>query len=231
MAKGRIVRVVALISLLGVLAFIGWWLWYTPSGQEFSEHPVRNAHQWIERHRVIAPIIVIGLYILVTVLGILPVWWIQVAAGFAFGTVKGVLWSDIGASAGALAAFTMSRWLAADWFHKKVESRMVKLRALDEKLGHNGFLVVMLVRLSHAAPFGLSNYMFGLLNITARDVALGTLLGGLPSITATVMLGHDRHSFSHPRFWIILGVMNVALLIPVLLRYLRPGWFKKMGIE
>jgi len=231
MGKGRIIRIAAILALMIALGLIAWWVWYTPSGQEFSEHPVRNAHHWIDRHRVIAPLTVILAYIFVTSLGVLPVWWLQVASGFAFGTVMGIVWCDLGATAGAVAAFGLSRFLAADYFHKKVESRMARLRNLDEKLGHNGFLVVMLVRLSHAAPFGLSNYMFGVLKINLRDVALGTLLGGIPSITATVMLGHDPHSARQARFWIVLGILNVALLIPVLVRYLRPQWFKKMGIE
>ena len=45
---------------------------------------------------------------------------------------------------------------------------MVKLRKLDEKLDHNGLLVIMLARLMHVVPFGISNFMFGLIGISVE---------------------------------------------------------------
>jgi len=233
MPQGRNARIVALIILLCLLA-LGWWLLvFTQRGQLLIHDPhafARDAHVWVHHHRIIAPAVLCALYVVLTVLA-MPVWWLQVIAGFAFGIWMGIFWCDLAATLGAVCVLSISRWLAADWFHKKVEARMAKLRGIDHKLGHNGFLVVMLVRLSHVAPFALSNYMFGLIEISARDVAIGTMLGGLPSITATVMLGHNPHAYETLRFWAILLTMNVVLLAPVLLRYLRPGWFKKIGVE
>ena len=234
MPKGRLQRLVALFVLGCLIALGWWWFTFTASGQQLIHEPhtfATRAHEWVHHHRFIAPAVVVCLYIVLTVLGLLPVWWLQVIAGFAFGTWMGVFWCDIAAAIGAVAAMLTSRWLAADWFHKRVESRMARLQQIDEKLGHNGFLVVMLVRLSHVAPFGLSNYMFGLLNITPIDVLLGTLLGGLPAIMAVVMEGSDPHAYRKPYFWILLGVTNAVLFIPVLLRYWKPRWFRKFGVE
>src|SRR6185436_6076927 len=103
-----------------------------------------------------------------TILG-LPVWWLQILAGYGFGLLMGVIWSQIGATLGATTVFQISRWLGADWFHQKVESKATKLKAIDERLGHNGLLVVMAVRLMHFLPFAISNYLFGLTTITAID--------------------------------------------------------------
>jgi uncharacterized membrane protein YdjX (TVP38/TMEM64 family) len=108
---------------------------------------------------------------------------------------------------------------------------MKALSSLDEKMGHNGFLVVMAVRLSHVLPFALSNYAFGITRISVRDVALGTALGGIPAVAISVLLGADVHPLHDWRVMCIIAAVNVVLIVPVAVRYLKPEWFKKMGVE
>jgi uncharacterized membrane protein YdjX (TVP38/TMEM64 family) len=189
-----------------------------------------TVQSWVHRHRVIAPLIFVSIYIALALLA-LPLWWLQMLGGYSFGIFLGVMWSQIGATIAAPITVMLSSWIAADWFHRKIESRMAKLRALDEKLGHNGFLVVMAVRLTHLMPFGLSNYAFGLTTIPPRDAAVGTLLGGIPTVTMYVLFGVDPRWFENWRYILALAVLNVALIVPVLLRYLKPEWFKRMGLE
>jgi len=202
--------VAALILLLG-----------TAQGRQIAHHPQIIGHdvqRWTAAHPYLSPLIVIVIYIIATLL-LLPVWWMQVLAGCGFGLLWGVIWCDLGAT------------LAADWYHAKVESRLQKLRKLDEKLGHNGFLVVMAVRLIHVLPFSLSNYLFGLTRITLIDVAMGTFLGNLPALTLYVTLGADPQRMATVEFVFLLVGMNLMLLTPLALRYLFPGRFKRMGIE
>src|SRR5258708_6606766 len=114
MDKGRTRRVMALVVLGVLLALAWWWLAFTPGGQDLMHRPhhvAKSARGWIEAHRIIAPVVVIVVYVALTVLA-LPVWWLQVMAGFAFGLWFGVLWCDLAATVGALAAFWLSRWLA-----------------------------------------------------------------------------------------------------------------------
>jgi uncharacterized membrane protein YdjX (TVP38/TMEM64 family) len=161
----------------------------------------------------------------------MPVWWLQIMCGYATGLLWGVFWCQIAATISAIITFHFSKWLAADWFHNKVESKMAKLRALDEKMGHNGFLVVMAVRLIHVMPFSLSNYAFGLTKITGRDVLVGTLLGGIPGVAIYVTGGANPKLMATWQYWGWLVLLNVVLLIPLILRYIRPAWFRRIGVE
>jgi uncharacterized membrane protein YdjX (TVP38/TMEM64 family) len=190
----------------------------------------QTVHSWVNSHRLAAPAIYICVYIALAVLA-LPLWWLQMIAGYTFGLLGGVLWSQIAAGIAAPLIVLLSRWLAADWFHKKIESKMEKLRVLDEKLGHNGFLVVMAIRLTHVMPFGLSNYALGLTRIPLIDVAVGTLLGGIPTVTLYVLLGFNPRLLEDWRYIVGIAMLNVALIIPVALRYLKPEWFKRLGLE
>jgi uncharacterized membrane protein YdjX (TVP38/TMEM64 family) len=220
---------VALLLLLLVLAIIAWYIVFkTPFGEQLRERHAVNA--WVRQHRLIAPAILVTLYVILAVL-MLPVWWLQALAGYCLGLFWGIVWCEMGAVIGATLSLILSRWLVGQWFRQRYESRMAKLHAFNEKLGHNGLLVVMGVRLCHMLPFGLSNYLFGLTRITIMDVVLGTLGGGLPAVAFYVALGVGRHLLRDWRFWTTLGAVNILLLVPLALRYIKPQWFKRIGVE
>jgi uncharacterized membrane protein YdjX (TVP38/TMEM64 family) len=103
--------------------------------------------------------------------------------------------------------------------------------ALAEKLGHNGFLVVMAVRLMHINPFGLSNYAMGLTRIRAREAAIGTLLGNIPAVAFYVGVGGGYRPWKNWHFTGGLVLVNILLLIPLALRYYKPQWFRRIGLE
>lgn len=222
--------------LLVILALVGAGLYVafaTPLGAQLRSHPKAfhaEVHALAANHPLAAPALVVGLYVLLTV-SMMPIWWVPVLAGAGLGLVRGIIWCQVGAIAGALITFWLSRWVAADWFHGKVESKMHKLRSLDEKLSHNGFLVVMVARLIHVLPFGPSYYMFGLTTMTARDVLLGTLLGYLPTCMLFAKTGTGWRPGERMDYLFAVAAVQGLLLIPVLLRYLAPDWFKKVGIE
>ena len=234
-------RLLLLAVLLALIAGVLYVIFETPLGARFRHNPRSlriEFREWVNAHRLIAPLGFILLYVVVS-LCCLPVWWLGILAGFAFGLVLGLVWSIIGASVAACCCFGFARTLLAEYFQRKFESPVavgrgswhLKLRELDEKLGHNGFMVVMVSRLMHFLPFGPSNYLFGVTRITWTEVAVGTFLGSIPSIALWVLPGAGIRMREH--WWIpaLIGGLNVLLLVPILLRYLKPQWFKKIGVE
>lgn len=223
----RVAGMLLIIALISGVVL----LFTTSTGRRIRGNPrhlYQAIHPFIARHPVISPALFIGVYV-VLAMAALPVWPLQAAGGMAFGLFQGVGFSLTGSTIGAVLTVIISRWIAADWVQQRVESRMEKLKQLDETLGHNGFLVVMTVRLIHALPFGLCNYALGLTRVSLVDVALGTVLGGIPA--ASFYVGMGTPFFGRWRFYAVLAGINLLLLLPLILRYLRPQWFKKMGIE
>lgn len=228
---GRIVFIALL--LLAAIAFAYFWYW-TPTGTEMRHQ--RVVHHWMIAHPLIAPLALIGLYMVLSLTIALPVWPIQVIAGRSLGLLEGIIVCEIGSTLAAGLSAWMAEWAFGDFFAARVESKIKKLRDLEAKLDHNGLLVVMATRLLHVVPFGLSNYLFGLLHISARSVMLGTLLGNLPAVCWYVGLGafSDLGWSNLSRHWIffsILAAINLLLLALLHLRYRRPEWFRRMGIE
>jgi uncharacterized membrane protein YdjX (TVP38/TMEM64 family) len=233
-------RRIALLALLLIVAIAFACFWYlTPTGKAWRhEHAI--AH-WMEAHRLLAPLGVVAIYLLMGTLA-MPVWWLQLLAGRTLGLVEGIVVCQTAATLSAALTAWLAQWSASDFLTVRVEQSMKKLRALEAKLGHNGLLVVMATRLVHVVPFGLSNYLFGLLRIRVRAVLVGTLLGNLPAVCwlvgagsflrGGVHLGLDLADLrEHASFFIWLAVLNIALLGLLRLRYVRPQWFAKIGIE
>jgi uncharacterized membrane protein YdjX (TVP38/TMEM64 family) len=221
-------RLLVLSTLIALAAGAAWFLYFTETGIWLRETPV--IRDWIKARPTIAPIVFVVLYSIVGALA-LPVWWMQVIAGYCFGTTMGVVWCQTGAVVGAVISLRIGHWLFGDWFHDKVESHRERLRALDERLGHNGLLVVTAVRLCHVMPFGVSNYLFSVTRISLIDVVIGTLLGGTFSKMIHVPLGKDPKLLLSTEYWAIIVGVNLVLLFPLLLRYLFPHWFKRIGVE
>jgi uncharacterized membrane protein YdjX (TVP38/TMEM64 family) len=221
------------LLLLGLLAVALWLLFTTETGKKIQAHPQTlqtEIQSMVARHPLGSTALFLTVYILIVTLGVLPVWWLQILAGIGFGLWFGTFWSVVAATISAPLGVLLSRWFAADWYHKRVEAKIERLRKLDETLGHNGFLVVMAVRLAHMLPFGLSNYALGLIKVSLMDVVLGTFLGSIPSIALSVGIGagYRPHDW---RFITTLICINAALLLPIAARYLRPKWFRKIGVD
>jgi uncharacterized membrane protein YdjX (TVP38/TMEM64 family) len=226
-------RLAMLVLLLCLIAAAIYTLFFTPYGQQLRENPhIAGMHfrTWVQSHHLVAPAILLTLYIVGT-LSLMPVWWLQILAGYGFGLWFGVAYSLTGATLAAVCSFFVARVLLADYVHEKFEARHARLRELDEKMGHNGLLIVMAARLMHFLPFGVSNYLFGISRITLMDVILGTFLGNAPAIAFYVAVGAGIKPLRNWRFMVCVTAINILLLVPVALRYWRPQWFKRIGVE
>jgi uncharacterized membrane protein YdjX (TVP38/TMEM64 family) len=219
MTRAAAERCASLLILIFLAALVAYFLFYTEAGARW--HHREYVHARVHEHPIIAPLAFIVAYIVLAVL-VLPVWWLQVLAGYCFGLIPGILVCEAGATLAAVSSAGVSRWLAADWFHKKVESHMARLRSLDEKLGKNGLLVVLTIRLLHVVPFSISNYALGLLEVRIRDVAIGTLIGGITTNASYAAAGAFGMQLLHN--WKFIGgivALNLGTIAAVWLVHRR----------
>jgi uncharacterized membrane protein YdjX (TVP38/TMEM64 family) len=128
-----------------------------------------------------------GAYILGAVL-LAPGSVLTLAAGFAYGPLLGTLLVSPVSVLAATAAFFIGRYTARDWVARKVSTHE-NFAAIDRAIAHNGFKVVLLLRLSPIFPFNLLNYALGLTGVRARSYVGASLLGMLPGTFLYVYLG------------------------------------------
>ncbi len=117
-----------------------------------------------------------------------PASWITLLGAFTLGFWRSLVPLSAGHFLGSCAAFLVSRYLARDWFERRLAGN-ARLGAIDRAVAEQGFKIVLLSRLSPLLPFGMVSYSFGLTNISLRKYALATWLGMSPGTLLYVYLG------------------------------------------
>ena len=142
---------------------------------------------WIERHQETSWLAFVAAYVVAAVL-VIPGSILTLAAGFLFGLPIGVVLVSIGSVLGASAAFLVGRFFARDWVAHRIAG-LPRFKALDSATRHEGFLIVLLARLSPLFPFNLLNYGLGLTGVKFRDYVLASWAGMLPVTVVYVYIG------------------------------------------
>lgn len=162
------------------------------------------------------------LYIIATVAGF-PASILTLGAGAVFGILTGSLLVIIGATIGATAAFLIGRYLARNVVAQHVE-RNPRFQAVDEAVGHAGFKIVLLTRLSPVFPFTLLNYLYSITKVKLADYFLASLIGMIPgtvlyvylgSIAASVATGTLPDSPARKIFTIVGLLLTIAVAVYV----------------
>ena len=215
-------RLLTPLLLVTIIAAI-WFATATETGRRLTRRPHEmgeSARVWVAQHPVAAPLIFIGLYIICGLL-LLPIWWIQILAGYGLGLVWGCVYMLLAAGIAATIALVFSRWLGGEWLRCRIEARLDRVRQIENLLGHNGLLLVMTLRLLPIVPFGISNYLLGFTPVRVRDIFLGSILGGFPALTLYVTAGADYRLFGFWQYWVMFIGISLLLLTPLAIVYFR----------
>ena len=108
-----------------------------------------------------------------------PTLWFCALIGYLYGLPVALALSLAAVFAGAVVAFSVARWLLRDEVRALVAGRP-RWRAVVEAVGDEGVRLVVLLRL--AGPHNLLNLVLAASTLRARDFALGTLIGSIPSV-------------------------------------------------
>lgn len=141
---------------------------------------------WVGDAGALGPMLFVAFYAVATVL-FLPGSVLTLAAGALFGPVRGSLYSLAGATAGAVMAFLIARYVAGDWVERKAQGRLARLvRGVEEE----GWRFVAFVRLMPLFPFNLLNYALGLTRIPLAQYAAASAVCMLPGAFAYAYIGY-----------------------------------------
>jgi uncharacterized membrane protein YdjX (TVP38/TMEM64 family) len=125
--------------------------------------------------------------VLVTIL-MLPAFLMTVGAGYLFGVPVGMAVAFAGVMIGAAAAFLIARYFARERV-ERAASRDRRFAALDRAIAEKGWRIVILLRMSAAVPFVLSNYVYGLTSLRFGQYIGASAVGMLPLLFLFTSLG------------------------------------------
>ncbi len=188
--------------------------------------------QWVASLGPLAPLAFVLLYTITPAL-FLPGLPLTIAGGILFGPFWGVVYSIVGATAGASLSFFVSRYIARDWVATKLTGP--RWKQLDESVAKNGWKIVAFTRLVPLFPFNLLNYAFGLTPIRFLPYAVTSFICMLPACIAFIVFSSSLMDLFKgkvsPAF--LIGVLLIALvsMIPLLMRKLKRGGENELGLS
>ena len=157
----------------------------------------------------LAPLAFMGAYLVAAPL-FLPGSILTIAGGALFGPVWGTLYTLVGATAGATAAFLVARYVASDWVAERAGGRA---KRLIEGVEAEGWRFVALTRLMPLVPYNLLNYALGLTRIPVGQYVVASFVCMAPGVFAYTWLGYaGREALAGNKNTVILALVALGLL-------------------
>jgi uncharacterized membrane protein YdjX (TVP38/TMEM64 family) len=176
--------------------------------------------EFTAQHYIPTVAVFILVYIVAVALSIPGATILTLTAGFLFGFF-GVIYVNIGASAGAVLAFLAARYLIGDWVQKRYGE---KLASFNREIADNGYNYLLTLRFIPLFPFFLINIFAGLTRVPLATFAWTTMVGILPGSFVYIYTGRQLGMIDKPgdilSWQIILAFVLLGLLAlsPVLIK-------------
>ena len=144
---------------------------------------------------------------------------LTLTAGFLFGSIFGVLFVNIGATFGAIAAFLFARYILGDKIQKKYNKQLSKF---NKELEANKYQYLFSLRFLPIFPFFLVNFLCGVTKLDIKTFVITTTLGIIPasfvftyagSQLATINSLGDVFTKEILFAFILLGILTLTPLI------------------
>ncbi|GAB4371200.1 MAG: TVP38/TMEM64 family protein [Bacteroidetes bacterium] len=176
---------------------------------------------WFRGFGIWAPIVFIAVWIVATVF-FLPGLPITIVGALIFGPIWGSVYSLIGSTLGATAAFLVGRYAAREMVENLIR-RNATLARIDEGVRRHGWRMLMITRLVPLFPFNAQNYVYGLTRIPLVTYVLVSLVCMAPATVAYNFLAGAVRSGNFGRFFLYLAIAAVLLVVLSLI----PGWIRR----
>ncbi len=150
---------------------------------------------------------------------------VLIVAGILFDTQIAIVLVTLATQLAASFAFVIARYLAADWFLRRM-ARRPWFHRFSSELSVNSFSVVLFARLSHLFPFIPVSYACGILPLRFPAYFWGTFVGLLPTTVTFIYLGkifgcallEGKAEIPPDVYWklgTVLVVLAILSLVPI----------------
>jgi uncharacterized membrane protein YdjX (TVP38/TMEM64 family) len=150
---------------------------------------------WLESHPALGVLAVIAVYIVATICFV-PGSLLTIGTSFAFGKAFHNAWFAtllasiavfVGASLGSISCLLLGRYLFRGPVERMAQNYPIIL-AFDRAMQHNGFYIMLLLRLSPLIPYNALDYLSGITSISLKDYTYA-MIGLLPGTVVFCFLG------------------------------------------
>jgi uncharacterized membrane protein YdjX (TVP38/TMEM64 family) len=205
-----------LLGLIGIVHFSG-------LGQNIRLENATILRDWVAGFGPAGPVVYILLYIAACLL-LVPGFPITIFGALAFGPVLGTVFTSIGSTLGAAAAFITARYAARNMVENWLGDNET-FRRIDRGVEKQGWRMLMVTRMVPLFPFNLQNFAYGLTRISLGTYVLVSWISMIPgTIAYNFMAGSVVAGEGDPgRILVYLAIGAVFFVFVSLI----PGWIRK----
>ena len=145
-----------------------------------------------------------------------------IVGALVFGPVRGSLYSSVGATIGATAAFLVGRYAARGMVEDLIRKNAA-LRKIDDGVEQQGWRMLMITRLVPVFPFNAQNYVYGLTRISLPTYIVVSFICMLPGCIAFNFMAGSVRTGEFGKALIYLAAGAIVFVVLSLI----PGWIKK----
>ncbi|MDY7040778.1 MAG: TVP38/TMEM64 family protein [Chloroflexota bacterium] len=200
---------IALLLIALTLLVAAVLIWYKPFLAFFGDR--ERVADYIRRWGAWAPVVTIGFQVLQVIAAPVPGQALDVANGYLFGPLWGTVYSMIGMLVGSFIAMGLTRR-----FGRPLAERLVGEQALervDHYARHRGPVFFLIFFLMPVVPNDVACFLAGLTAIPLAELMLIALVGRMPSIVVSNLVGATVTELTLPQMIAFgAGTLLVALV-------------------
>lgn len=206
-ARTRFRQVAALAAAAGVLiGMLALWQ-FTPLAQVIQPDTLAPRLDSVAGE-VWAPVAVLAAFVIGGFV-VFPVTILIALTAITFGPWHGFAYAVAGSLLSAGLTYQAGRKGSRRWLRGLMGPRIEKV---SRRLGKQGVLSVMILRLVPVAPFTFVNLVAGATHIRFRDFLIGTVLGMTPGIVIMTALGDRLRQLWQDPSWIQIGLLGAVVV-------------------
>lgn len=218
--NSRTTSIIKLILLIGIVASVPLYLIITKSDYIKSLGNIENMESiadFLKEYKWESAFIYIGLQIAQIIISVLPGQVFQMAAGYLYGFLPGLLLSFVGALLGSTIAYYLATFLGRDALKLFVKPETMDNLALKLNT-KKAYLIVFLLYLIPGLPKDVIAYGAGASKMNIKAFLLMSMAGRLPAMSGSILMGALYESKEYHWFGIIAAISIIIFLICVLKR-------------
>jgi uncharacterized membrane protein YdjX (TVP38/TMEM64 family) len=153
---------------------------------------------------------------------------LNLGAGIIWGAVLGGVLTTLGSLIAAIAGYLLANKLGEPYLHKYLGSE--RAQAFIDIIKRNDWEVIFLVRLNPIVPFGLQNYLFGLVGIPfVRYAVLSLLSCAIPSFLYAAIGASLNELVLAGELKSLLTIAGLGLML-ITIAYLATLYLRRTGM-
>ncbi len=209
------IKILCGIAIAVAIISVNWWV---PNTGLLSVLPDSALlRQWFTGLGGWGPAAVIGSMTLAILVSPIPSAPIALAAGAIYGHLWGTLYVVIGSQAGAIAAFSIARFLGYEVIHRRFGNKF--------ELGYAGsqnvlMATIFISRLLPFISFDIVSYAAGLTPLTFGRFAIATLAGIIPASFLLAHFGSEMVRDESDRILLAVIFLGAFMALPFVIKLL-----------